>query len=218
MTESLRELLYPLGFLSALMFGGRFLVQWIASEVNKRSIVPPLFWKLSLAGNLALLAHAFIQLQYHVFLIQVCNAIISWRNLNLMQPHERQISFRSTLALLVGASVGSTLLYMLASGGEWFRIPSVAWIQNPQSLSALWHLFGFVGIALFAARFWVQWWCAEMHGHSYLGKAFWWLSLIGNLMMLLYFYMMGDPVNVIGPIFGLIPYIRNLMLLQKEAA
>ena len=100
MNEEWRVLLYSLGFLASLAFGLRFLIQWMTSERMQKSVVPPIFWKLSLSGNLLLLIHSFIQMQLHVFLIQSCNAVISWRNLNLMQAPERQVSFTTTLKIL----------------------------------------------------------------------------------------------------------------------
>ena len=39
------------GFLAQLMFSMRFIIQWIASERAKRSIVPEAFWYFSLVGG-----------------------------------------------------------------------------------------------------------------------------------------------------------------------
>ena len=47
-----------LGFAAQLMFTGRFLVQWIASEKEGRSVIPIAFWFFSIAGGLLLLAYA----------------------------------------------------------------------------------------------------------------------------------------------------------------
>jgi lipid-A-disaccharide synthase-like uncharacterized protein len=46
------------GFLGQFAFAARFLVQWAASERARRVVVPRLFWYLSLAGGLILLAYA----------------------------------------------------------------------------------------------------------------------------------------------------------------
>ncbi|MGE0630600.1 MAG: lipid-A-disaccharide synthase N-terminal domain-containing protein, partial [Hyphomicrobiaceae bacterium] len=40
-----------LGFVAQLMFASRFIVQWIASEKARRSIVPETFWYFSFAGG-----------------------------------------------------------------------------------------------------------------------------------------------------------------------
>ena len=40
------------------LFSARFLVQWIASEKKKQSVVPTPFWYFSIVGGLSLLAYA----------------------------------------------------------------------------------------------------------------------------------------------------------------
>lgn len=220
-----REFLYPLGFLASLAFGGRFALQWLSSEYHKRSFVTRGFWILSLVGNITLAVHAMIQMQYHVCLVQACNAVISWRNLNLMGPDNRRVHFNSVILLMVGAATLVTACFSLqvAYGGvdsyTWFRVPIHSWTftSGQTEFSIFLHIFGFVGIALFASRFWVQWWYAEKYQKSYLGKGFWWLSLIGDLMSITYFAYIGDAVNFIGPAIGTVPYIRNLMLMRRRA-
>ena len=224
MIELWREWLYPLGFLSSLAFTARMLVQWLSSESQGKSFVTPLFWKLSLIGNTTLAIHSLLQVQFHVCLIQVCNAIISWRNLNLMQSTEKQISTKSTIIFLCcGAYFTSVLFllqghYLLENTQEWFRIPVTPWSHTQTPLHFAWHLFGFFGLALFSSRFWFQWWSAEKKQRSYLGPTFWWISLIGEAICLIYFVKIHDPVNFIGPAFAMIPYIRNLMLLKSPKA
>lgn len=214
--ESWRTLLYPLGFISSFAFGARFMLQWLASEIERRSVVTKSFWHLSLIGNVALLIHAFIQAQFHVCLVQVCNAIISWRNLDLMQnKHPASLSF--VFYLLVGSIAATCAIffvqgYILGSTfQDWFRMP--VWNAHvPRQVGMEWHIVGAFGLILFSSRFWIQWWCAEKAKASYLGRGFWWLSLVGGSLSLIYFIRIEDPVNVLGPAFGLIPYIRNLML------
>ena len=46
-----------LGFLGQLLFSGRMIVQWLASEKEKRSVVPPIFWWMSLGGSTMLLIY-----------------------------------------------------------------------------------------------------------------------------------------------------------------
>lgn len=216
-----RELLYPLGFLSSLAFGSRFVLQWLTSEIEKRSVVTKSFWQFSLIGNLCLLVHSLIQVQFHVCLVQVCNAIISWRNLNLMEPPSQQSSLRTVLYMLLGSVIAVCLFFMVqgyilgSSFTDWFRLPM--WDeQTPRPVSIGWHLVGSLGLVLFSSRFWVQWWYAEHAQESYLGKPFWWLSVAGGMLSLIYFVRIDDPVNIIGPALGMVPYIRNLMLLRKS--
>lgn len=222
MNDLWREWLYPLGFLSTAAFSGRMLLQWVSSEAKGRSTVMPAFWILSLIGNIFLAAHSFIQLQIHVCLIQACNGVISWRNLNLMQPKDSQLSLRSTLLIMAGAIVTVIAAFWLQSlefGNDtfaWFRIPSTPWqTAAGANIPLTWHLIGFFGLTLFASRFWIQWWSAERNKKSTLDGPFWWASLIGDLVCTAYFIAIGDPVNYLGPLFALIVYTRNLMLIYR---
>jgi lipid-A-disaccharide synthase-like uncharacterized protein len=73
-----------IGFAGQLMFTARFLVQWIASERARRSIVPHAFWWFSLAGGATLLAYA-IWRRDPVFAIgQASGLVIYARNLMLI--------------------------------------------------------------------------------------------------------------------------------------
>lgn len=218
--EEWRVLLYPLGLLSALVFGGRFVVQWLQSEREGKSVVTSLFWKLSLIGNISLALHAFIQVQFHVCFIQACSAVISWRNLNLMKQSGPIHSFRTTVNLLCASGCFVICAFivqgMLSDHHElWFRVPPSPWRAQVVPVSVGWHLIGFLGYALFSSRFWIQWWMAEKKQESYLPISFWWLSLIGAILSCFYFLSIHDVVNMIGPLIGLVPYIRNLMLIYK---
>lgn len=215
MSDEWRELLYYLGFLSSAAFGLRMAVQWLYSEYVGRSVVMRTFWQLSLCGNILLGLHAFIQMQYHIFVAQVANGVISWRNLNLMDPAHKPLTTRQTVAIMVAALSLGTLAYT-AQADTWFRVPVLPWsAQKAFSVSWMWHAIGIVGLVMFNSRFWIQWWGAEKKQQSTLGATFWWISLTGEMLCLTYFMRINDTVNYIGPLFAMVPYIRNLMLIYK---
>lgn len=224
MIDEWRTFLYPLGFLSALAFGGRFIIQWLQSEKVKKSIVPRSFWQLSLLGNVLLILHSFIQVQFHVCLVQVCNAVISWRNLNLMQTTQSPLSFKAVCLMLCGSVLFISFAFAiqdiwLTQEGNWFRIPNAPWQKtSSQSISIFWHLLGTFAYLLFSSRFWIQWWYSEKAHQSQLPLSFWWISLIGALLSIAYFIRISDTVNLIGPLVGIIPYFRNLMLSSSQSS
>jgi lipid-A-disaccharide synthase-like uncharacterized protein len=77
------------GLLGNAAFASRFLLQWLASERAGESVVPVLFWYLSIVGSLILLVYA-IHLQNLVFtLAYLPNAAIYWRNLALIRRKDR---------------------------------------------------------------------------------------------------------------------------------
>lgn len=73
------------GFLGQAMFSGRFLVQWIASERRRRSVVPTAFWWLSLAGGGTLLAYAVHRGDPVFILGQAAGLVVYVRNLVLIR-------------------------------------------------------------------------------------------------------------------------------------
>ena len=79
-----------------------------------------------------------------------------------------------------------------------------------------WVLFGFLGQAAFSARFIVQWIVSEKNKESTIPVVFWYLSLVGGLILFVYAIYKKDPVFVIGQGSGLFVYIRNLILIRKK--
>ena len=69
------------GLLGQSLFSARFLVQWIASERLRRSVVPVAFWYFSLAGGLTLLAYAIYRLDPVFILGQFAGLFVYVRNL-----------------------------------------------------------------------------------------------------------------------------------------
>ena len=69
------------GLLGQSLFSARFLVQWIASERLRRSVVPVAFWYFSLAGGLVLLAYATYRLDPVFIIGQASGIFVYVRNL-----------------------------------------------------------------------------------------------------------------------------------------
>lgn len=82
---------------------------------------------------------------------------------------------------------------------------------------AIWTAIGFAGQALFAGRLLVQWIASERSGRSVIPDAFWHLSLLGGITLLIYAVHQQDPVFFAGQAFGLAVYARNLWLRVRPA-
>jgi lipid-A-disaccharide synthase-like uncharacterized protein len=80
----------------------------------------------------------------------------------------------------------------------------------------IWLAVGFVGQALFASRFVVQWLVSEREKRSTIPTAFWYLSISGGLTLLTYAIYIKEPVFIVGQSFGLLVYLRNIYFLSKE--
>ena len=77
-------------------------------------------------------------------------------------------------------------------------------------------IIGFTGQGLFASRFIVQWIYSEKRGESIIPVPFWYLSLFGGLGLLTYAIFRKDPVIIIGQLFGILIYTRNLVLIYRK--
>jgi lipid-A-disaccharide synthase-like uncharacterized protein len=81
---------------------------------------------------------------------------------------------------------------------------------------AAWLAFGFFGTALFGSRFLVQWIMSEMKGRSVMPIAFWYFSLAGGVVMLVYAIHIRNPPIILGQALPLVIYSRNLWLVYRE--
>lgn len=79
------------GLLGQLMFTGRFIVQWIASEKAGRSVVPIAFWYFSILGGLIVLAYGLRKLDPVIILGQLPGTVIYSRNLWLIYKEKRRV-------------------------------------------------------------------------------------------------------------------------------
>jgi lipid-A-disaccharide synthase-like uncharacterized protein len=79
-----------------------------------------------------------------------------------------------------------------------------------------WVILGFVAQGLFFMRFFIQWISSEKKKESHIPIAFWYFSLAGGTLLLIYALKRQDPVFIIGQATGLIIYVRNLMLIARS--
>ena len=80
----------------------------------------------------------------------------------------------------------------------------------------LWLAIGFVAQLIFSLRFIVQWIASEMAKKSVMPVSFWFISMVGGLMLLAYAIHRQDPVFILGQASGVVVYCRNLVLIYKE--
>ena len=79
-----------IGLAGQILFGLRFLVQWICSEVKKESHIPIVFWYFSISGGMILLAYAIHRKDPVFILGQSTGLIVYLRNLRLIYKKEKE--------------------------------------------------------------------------------------------------------------------------------
>ena len=77
------------GLLGQLFFSARFIVQWIYSEINKKSIIPLAFWFFSILGGVTLLAYAIHRKDPVFILGQSAGLLIYGRNLYFIKKQNQ---------------------------------------------------------------------------------------------------------------------------------
>ena len=77
-----------------------------------------------------------------------------------------------------------------------------------------WVVLGFVAQAFFTMRFLVQWIASERARASVIPVAFWFFSIGGGALLLVYALYRRDPVFIAGQALGLVVYLRNLYFIM----
>lgn len=83
-------------------------------------------------------------------------------------------------------------------------------------VGVLWFMVGLTGQMMFFGRMLVQWVTAERKGQVVIPPSFWWMSLLGGLMLFTYFVWRREPIGVLGQSTGIVIYARNIRLIGKE--
>lgn len=96
-------------------------------------------------------------------------------------------------------------------------VPSLYKFFDVTSLTGvLWVLFGFAGQAVFMGRMLAQWYASERASSSVVPPIFWWLSLLGSTMLMVYFVWRKEIVGFLGQSTGWLIYIRNLWFIYGQ--
>ena len=220
MESTLPRILWEtLGVTGAVIFYGRFYVQWWASERAKRSVIPVAFWYMSATGSV-------LQFIYAVHIVspggafgQCFNIVVYARNL----VHIWREQGKLTRALNVGVHAAAGAIVLLAAA---FMVST--WLQEIHANRALpveaatrnWFWLGVwaVGQILFSLRFAIQWLATELRRRSVMPPIFWHLSLIAAALQALSFVQRAEWIFAAGMAATIVIYARNLYFVHRAPA
>ena len=92
----------------------------------------------------------------------------------------------------------------------------INYFNNLTNIEIIFLAIGFLGQGLFASRFIFQWIYSEKRKESSIPVIFWYLSVFGGLGLLTYAIFRKDPVIIVGQLFGIFIYLRNLILIYNK--
>ena len=88
-------------------------------------------------------------------------------------------------------------------------------LNNLSYTDTIWVLFGTLGQLIFFSRWIIQWLSSEKLKSSIIPIGFWWCSLLGGIITLIYAHHIESFPFMLAQAIGLIVYSRNLILIYK---
>jgi len=205
--------IYALGFVAQGLFSARVLVQWLMSEKQKKVVNPTLFWVLSLIASIVYFSYAYLRNDFSIMLgLFIAYYIYLW-NMGAKGVWKKlpDVLRIAAVALLAALPVAAVSVLFLSD-------PQAA-VQNlfRNDLIPMWMIvMGTTGQLVFTLRFIYQFIYSYRRNESLLPVGFWIISLVGSVILVTYGAIRHDWVLLVGQAFGLVTYVRNLMIWSKS--
>lgn len=202
-------LIFSIGLLAQGCFSARILTQWLISEKKHEVISPTLFWVFSLIGAYLMFYYGWLRNDFSIIVGQFISFYVYVGNLRLKGVWNKIPLVIRWLLLLTPMIVGMATIQKDSHFVDVF-------LKNKDVPMQL-LIFGTLGQVVFTFRFIYQWIYSSKMQISALPPAFWWISLSGSCMILIYGILRQDPILILGQSLGFISYIRNLMIGYKKS-
>ena len=200
--------IYSIGFAAQILFSARLLLQWIASEKQKKVLTPSSFWKVSLFASFLLFVYGYLRSDFSIMLGQGLTYFIYIRNMQLQKEW-----YRMSRWLRIFLYLFPFILLVYSYNNNTYDIQRLFFNEE----IPLWLLYlGSGAQVIFTFRFIYQWIYSEKIKESVLPLGFWMLSFTGASLILVYAILRKDPVLFVGHFLGSIIYIRNMILMRKD--
>ena len=202
-------LVFLIGIAAQILFSGRLLVQWIASERAKKVLSPTLFWQMSMAASFMLCVYGWLRNDFAIIAGQLISYYIYIWNLRAKKAWD-------TMPAVLRAVVS----YLPVVAVCWFAVDwreTAEHLFQQEDIPGWLIVFGTVGQFTFTLRFIYQWRYSARAGESLLPTTFWLISLLGSGMIIAYAIIRRDPVLILGQSTGFVVYLRNIMISRRAA-
>jgi len=205
-----------LGWFGGAIFYGRFYVQWIVSEIKKRSVVPTIFWYMSAVGSVLLLTYNVYTRQPGAAFGQSFNMVVYARILVHIWRKKGQLG-KSAIFFVHAFTFLVVILAVFLTAHTWWREYQVNQSIPAHTARQNWIFLGIwaAGQVLFFLRFLIQWIVSELKKESIVPPVFWYLSTVAAILQGISFMQRQDWLNVVGMFATLLIYVRNIALVRR---
>ena len=200
-----------LGLLAQALFSARMLVQWIRSEKEKKVVNPTIFWVLSLIASLLFFLYGWLRQDFAPMLGQVIGYCAYVWNLDAKGVWRKLGPWRP---VITGALMTIPASVILLISAHWPAVREA--LFHNDAIPRWLLLLGVAGQLVFSLRFLYQMIYSASRKESLLPVGFWIISTAGAILILIYGILRRDPVVILAQSFGLVTYIRNLMLWNRS--
>ncbi|SHF55856.1 Lipid A Biosynthesis N-terminal domain-containing protein [Salegentibacter echinorum] len=201
-------IIYVIGFAAQILFSSRMIMQWVLSEKQKKVLTPVLFWELSLLASILLFIYGYFRNDFAIMLGQSLTYFIYIRNLYFQGQWQKISGFFRAILLAF------PVLIVVYSNFD--NVSNLQQIFDNEDIPLWLMVLGSIAQLVFTLRFVYQWLYSEKRKKSSLPLGFWWLSLAGACLVLIYAIFRRDPVLLIGHLFGALMYSRNIIIHLNE--
>jgi lipid-A-disaccharide synthase-like uncharacterized protein len=199
---------YTIGFIAQALFSARLLLQWIASEKQKKVLTPSNFWKVSLFASFLLFVYGYLRSDFSIMLGQALTYFIYIRNMQLQGEWKKMSPW-----LQLFLYIFPVMLFIYSYNNNIYDVQKLFFNDK----IPLWLLvLGSTAQVTFTLRFVYQWVYSERIKKSVLPLGFWLLSFAGAVLILIYAILRKDPVLFVGHLAGSVIYVRNMVLIRRE--
>ena len=199
--------IFLIGLGAQFFYTARALVQWIKSEKSKQIESPTLFWIFSLIGSTLFFFYGWLRDDFSILFGELLSYYIYMWNLSAKGVLKKIPKLVTYLFALVPVIIIGLMLKDLDDFTSTF-------FKN-ENLPLYIIIWGSIGQFIYKMRFVYQWYYSAKRKESLLPVTFWWIALIGSLMIIVYGIYRLDWILIIGQI-GIVASIRNIVIGNRQ--
>lgn len=198
-----------IGLTSQFFYTARAIVQWFESEKSKKIESPTLFWIFSIIGSTLFFIYGWMRDDFSIIFGELLSFYIYMWNLKIKDFYKYIPKIVPVIFALVPVVVVGFMLKDISHFSETF-------FKN-ENIPLFMVIWGSVGQFIYKMRFVYQWFYSVKRHDSLLPITFWYILIVGSLMIIVYGLYRLDWVLILGQL-GIVAAIRNVVIGKRAEA